>query len=188
MKIFFMVAIATTIFLLTFSVVAPAATTVRVVQGDSLWAITEATGRGGDQWRKLYSANPGLPTPEQVGNKTVVWIRPGQVLTLPEGWGTDSLNASVLEVVEEPTPGSWDRVRCSLAEAWGWLKHHPWVWGLLGLLGLLGLRDRREIRIVVNNHYPDPPAPGRITVPDCRVSLVQTPAGLRQVGQVRYDL
>lgn len=160
-KFFFLAVLAATLFCVDAIAVS---TQVIVLQRDTLWGITEATGQSGWQWPKLWEANPGLPQPQRMGNWEVVWIYPGQILNLPEGWGTDRINRTILQPVNpDPLEPSW------LERIQEWVKSHPWVWGLLGLLGLLGLfglRGRRAANTAII-------AAGRTIIvhPDGRVEI-----------------
>jgi len=109
---------------------------VRILQGDTLWGITEATGRVGAEWPALWAENPQLLKPIKCGRFEVVWIYPGQILRLPAGWELKSLDSSKLEFIQ--TAGK-RALALDLEKIHEWAYSYSWIFTLAGLCGLLVL-------------------------------------------------
>jgi hypothetical protein len=109
------------------SVVVAEAADVVVLKGGSLWQITEAAGRSGAEWHDLYAINSGLPRPVRRGGVIDVRVYPGQILTLPAGWGTGGINPAILRVIVPPAPPASQPTWWQ--QAWGWAQINKEICG-----------------------------------------------------------
>jgi hypothetical protein len=79
--------------------VASASQLVRVLQGNTLWGITEALGQPGSSWTQLYPENRNLPpiTVDRHGRNIAV-IHAGDYLQVPDSWNLGSADQGYVEV------------------------------------------------------------------------------------------
>ena len=116
--------------------------TYTVANGDTLWALSGEKLQDPLQWGKILGANSFLNQPGRVfenNGKTVVLIRPGENLVIPDGLGVKT------EIVPLPAlkPAS--------------VSETPWLWILLGLgitLLVIGLALRRVFRNPATSGQP----------------------------------
>ncbi len=82
---------------------ASASQLVRVLQGNTLWGITEALGQPGSYWIQLYHENPDLPPISIDGQgRNIAWISAGDYLQVPDNWNLGSADLGYVSVVRSP--------------------------------------------------------------------------------------
>jgi hypothetical protein len=77
---------------------------VKVVKGMTLWRIAELCGERGINWVFIKDVNPQLPPMVTRNFRSVVIIKPGQVLALPLGWSLQSETEDLVQTDSPVTP------------------------------------------------------------------------------------
>lgn len=104
--------------------------TYTIQPGDTLWALSGEKLQDPLQWGKILGANPFLNQPGRVfenNGKTVVLIRPGENLLIPDGLGVKTEMVPLSALKQTPVFTQVPEARSEI----------PWLWILLTTLLVL---------------------------------------------------